>query len=365
MKRVIVSVTNDLVTDQRVYKICNTLLKMNYNLLLIGRKLPNSKEINRPYKVHRFNLLFNKGFLFYAEYNLRLFFKLFFLKKDILLSNDLDTLLPNFIISKVFRKKLVYDSHELFTEVPELIDKPFVRNFWLKIEKFIVPEIKNCTTVSNSIANYYNTKYNTDFKLIRNFPYKTTTQKTDNFPFETSNKKIILYQGAINKGRGLELMIETMQFINNTIFIIIGKGDLELKLKEKITNLNVSEKVKFISEITPKKLKKLTPLASLGISLEEDLGLNYRFALPNKLFDYINAKIPVLVSDLPEMKQIILTYNVGEIINSREPKQLVNQIEKLLKKETSYFEKKLEIAKNELIWENEENKLIEIFENLN
>ena len=365
MKRVIVSVTNDLGTDQRVYKICNTLLKMNYEILLIGRKLSGSKEIKRPYKVYRFKLFFNKGFLFYAEYNLRLFFKLCFAKKDILLSNDLDTLLPNFLISKLFRKKLVYDSHELFTEVPELINRPFVREFWLNIEKFIVPKLDNCITVSNSIAKYYNTKYNTNFKVIRNLFNKSTIQKTGEFPFDTNNHKIILYQGALNKGRGLELMIDTVQYLNNAIFVIIGSGDLEQKLKEKVTNLNVFDKVKFINRIYPEKLKTITPLADLGISLEEDLGLNYKYALPNKLFDYINAEIPVLVSNLPEMEQIIKTYDVGEIVTSRRPKKLAGQIEILLKKEKSYFQKNLEIAKNELIWENEEFKLIEIFENLN
>ena len=364
MKRVIVSVTNDLVTDQRVYKVCNSLLKMNYDLLLIGRKLNNSREIKRPYKVHRFKLFFNKGFLFYAEYNLRLFVKLVFTKKDILLSNDLDTLLPNFLVSKIFRKKLVYDSHELFTEVPELINRPFVRNFWLNIERLTVPKIANCITVSNSISDFYNKKNNSNFNLIRNFPYKYKDQNKGEFPFETDNKKIILYQGAINKGRGLELLIETMQFIDNAIFIVIGNGDIEPLLKEKVTSLNLADKVKFINLILPEDLQKLTPLANLGISLEEDLGLNYRFALPNKLFDYIQAGVPVLVSDLPEMKQIIVNYNVGEIVKSREPKQLAKQIELLLNKENSYFQKKLEIAKNKLVWKNEEVKLIEIFKNL-
>ena len=238
MKRIIVSVTNDLTTDQRVDKVCNTLSKMGFNVLLIGRKFKNSKNLNRNYSTFRFKLLFNKGFLFYAEYNLRLFFKLFFTKKDILLSNDLDTLLPNYLISKISKTKLVYDSHELFTEVPELINRPFVKNFWLTIEKNILPKIKNCYTVSESISEYYNFKYNTNFKVIRNFPFTINTISNGAFPFKTKNQKIIIYQGAINKGRGLELIINAMQYLENTIFVIIGNGDIKNKIHQSKNSYN-------------------------------------------------------------------------------------------------------------------------------
>ncbi len=159
MPRIIISATNDLSTDQRIKKICETLFELNFDIVLIGRKLKSSLPLKRKYRTIRMKLLFNKGFLFYAEYNLRLFFQLLFLKKDILLSNDLDTLLPNFLISKIFSKKLVYDSHELFTEVPELISRPKVQKVWIKLEKYILPKLNNVYTVNNTIANYYSKKY--------------------------------------------------------------------------------------------------------------------------------------------------------------------------------------------------------------
>ncbi|UMB61996.1 glycosyltransferase [Lutibacter sp. A80] len=364
MKRIIVSVTNDLTTDQRVAKVCNTLTKMGFSVLLIGRKLKNSENINRQYDTFRFKLIFNKGFLFYAEYNLRLFFKLFFLKKDILLSNDLDTLLPNFLTSKIFKIKLVYDSHELFTEVPELINRPFIQKCWLTIEKNILPNIKNCYTVSDSIKNYYNLKYKTDFITIRNLPITINSTLKKELPFNIKNKKIILYQGAINKARGLELMITTMQFIENTIFVIIGSGDIEKDLIKQLKVLNLEEKVKLIPKQSPKELQKITPLADLGISIEEDFGLNYKFALPNKIFDYIHAKVPVLVSDLPEMKNIIQKHNVGEVIKDRNPKKLANQITTILQKDKAFYNSNLENAKKTLNWENESEHLKKIFSNL-
>ena len=143
MQKIIISVTNDLTTDQRVHKVCISLQKMGFEILLVGRKLQNSLPLDRNYQTHRIQLLFNKGFLFYAEYNLRLFFYLLFKKKEIVLANDLDTLLPNYLVSKLQKKKLVYDSHELFTEVPELINRPKTQKIWLKIEQKILPKLKS------------------------------------------------------------------------------------------------------------------------------------------------------------------------------------------------------------------------------
>ena len=361
MKRIIISVTNDLVTDQRVSKVCNTLKELGFDILLIGRKLPNSLPLDRPYKTYRMSLLFNKGFLFYTEYNIRLFLKLLFTKKDILLANDLDTLIPNYLISRFLNKKILYDSHELFTEVPELINRPRVQKVWLKIEKNILPKLKNCYTVCQSIADYYNDKYNTDFKVIRNLPEKSKIEVTK-FPFDVENKKIILYQGSLNIGRGLELMIDTMQYLENSIFVIVGDGDITNQLKQQVVDLKMEDKVKFLGKLTPKELKSITPQANLGISIEEDLGLNYRFVLPNKIFDYIQAEIPILVSDLPEMRQIVDNHKVGEIIIDRNPIELANQIKEILKKNYSV---NLQSAKKVLIWSQEKEKLKAILNHLN
>ena len=288
MKRVIVTVTNDLFTDQRVAKVCNTLINNNFDVLLIGRKLKKSKFLERTYKTKRFNLYFNTGFLFFAEYNVRLFFFLLFTKKDILLANDLDTLLPNYLIGKIQRKKVVFDSHELFPEIPELINRPKVKKIWLYLEKWMIPKLLNNYTVCDSIANFYKNNYLSNFQTIMNLPTKKEVKKGV-FSFETNAKKIILYQGAINIGRGLENLVETMTFLEHHLLVIIGDGDIYNSLKDSIYSKNLNNKVVLLGKIAPKDLHKLTPLADLGISLEEDLGLNYRFALPNKIFDYIQA----------------------------------------------------------------------------
>ena len=359
MKKIIVSVTNDISNDQRVAKVCNSLLNFGFEVLLVGRQLPGSLVLNRAYKTKRFKLFYNTGFLFYAEYNIRLFFYLFFTKKDVLLSNDLDTLLPNYFISKIQNKKLVYDSHELFSEVPELVNKPKVKKFWVGLEQYLLPKLSNAYTVCGGIAAYYQGKYGTKFKIIRNVPVYKNILKIE-LPFDTREKKIILYQGAINLGRGIELMIDAMLFLGDFILVIAGNGDVINDLKERVKTKKLENKVLFLGKLLPEDLYKITPHASIGLSLEEDIGLSYHYALPNKLFDYIQAEIPVLVSDLPEMKRIVNNYDIGGVLINRTPEKIAEKIIEITSKDYSI---NLKEAKKELTWENEEKELFEVFKN--
>lgn len=352
-KRIIIAVTNDLVTDQRVSRIADTLLNTGYNIELVGRVLSNSQKLSRKYKTKRFKLWFNKGALFYVNYNLRLFIYLLFNKFDIILSNDLDTLLSSFFISKIRKKICIYDSHEYFTEVPELVNRRIQKGIWEIIEKITLPNVEYCYTVSKSIADEYFVKYNKKFDVIRNLPLKKQV-------IHKKKENIIIYQGALNIGRGIELMIDSMFYIPDYVLWIIGSGDIDKELKLLTKQKGLNNRIKFFGRLSLEKLKDITYQAKIGLSFEEDLGKNYRFALPNKLFDYIQANIPVLVSDLPEMKNVVKQYNIGEVIAERNPKQIAKQILKIVEDADKYTQY-LKIASEELCWENEKGKLLNIF----
>jgi glycosyltransferase involved in cell wall biosynthesis len=365
-KRVIVSVTNDLASDQRVDRVATTLTKAGIDVILVGRKLSCSILLkDRIYSTHLFSLLFRKGFLFYATYNIRLFIFLLFRKADALLSNDLDTLPANFFASRLKRIPLLFDSHEYFPEVPELVKKRIVKKIWVFIEQFFLPRIEYSYTVCDSIAGVYEEKYNIKPFVIRNLPYRKSekTKNKTNSVLRYDNKKIVFYQGSLNIGRGLELMLEVMKFLKNTVFIIAGEGDISSILREKVSEQGLEEKVVFLGRIPIHDLNKHTSYADLGISLEENMGLNYYYALPNKLFDYIQAHVPVLVSDFPEMSAIVNKYNVGVSTNEKDPEKLAFIIENIFKDQDRYNQWKinLEIAATELCWENEEKKLLELF----
>ncbi len=362
-KRIIVSVTNDLVSDNRVHKVCSTLTDMGFDVLLAGRKLPGSPVLaNRSYRTKRFRLLFNKGPLFYACYNFRLLCFLLFSKFELLLSNDLDTLPANFVASKIKKKPLVYDSHEYFTEVPELINRPVVKRIWEWLEQKMVPKLEHAYTVCESVARIYTEKYGVRFRVVRNVPlaFKAEQGRTG---IENFSGKVILYQGAVNTGRGLEQAIRAMKFMEGARLVIAGHGDLREKMEELVKEAGVENSVQFLGRLPIEDLVRLTPRAHMGLSIEEDRGLNYHYTLPNKLFDYIQAQVPVLVTDLPEMAAVVRKYNVGEITDSLEPQKLAQKFKTVLFDENKrkVWCKNLKKAARELIWENEEKTLKEIY----
>ena len=357
MKRIILSVTtNDLSTDRRVLKVAHSCHNNGYDVLLIGRKQKNNLPLHLPFKHKRLRLLFNHSALFYAEYNIRLFFLLLFSKVDILLANDTDTLLANFLVSKVRRKKLVFDAHELFPELPELAHRPKVKRVWEKIEDYIFPRLKHCYTVCQPIADYYNKKYNINMKVVRNVPYYS--ESVDEKLLDYSGKKIILYQGAVNVGRGLEWVIDAMPLVENAVFVIIGDGDIMNELKERVTRLHLNEKVFFLGRISGMELHKYTSSADLGLCLLENRGLNYYYSLPNRIFDYLHAGVPVLATDFPEIANIVKNYNTGILVNRYDPEYLASVMNDFFmnKFDTSGFVK---IARK-FCWENEEIILFEI-----
>jgi len=368
LTKVIVSVTNDLSTDQRVDKVCNSLTRMGFKVLLVGRALPDSLPLEqRPYATHRMHLAFKKGPLFYAEYNIRLLFYLLTHPCKLLVANDLDTLLANYTASLLKRVPIVYDSHEYYTETPELVNRPRVQWIWLKIEQFIFPRLYDIFTVNTSIANLYQNKYGKTLHIVRNIPraYKgnsTITRQELGLP---DDKKIVLMQGAgINIQRGAEEAIEAIRYIENAVLLIIGGGDVIEQLKQQAAAPEYKDRVMFLPKMPYQKMMQYTRLADLGLTLDKDTNINYRFSLPNKLFDYIHAGIPVLASRLPEISRIIESYQIGMITESHEPTEIARIINLMLSDEKSVANWKINLAKaaSELTWENEEKVLMAIYQ---
>ena len=369
-KKIISSVTNDLLTDQRVHRICSCLALQDYEVILVGRRKKKSKSLNqRLYSVKRFDLFFEKGPFFYAEYNLRLFLYLLFSKVDLLISNDLDTLPANYIVSRLRRIPIVYDSHEYFTEVPELIKRKSIRSIWLWIERRCIKGLNDYLTVSPSIADAYHKKYGIVMRVIRNLPLAYNRDEIKIDPenvLEKNGKKIILYQGSVNVERGLEEMMRAMEFLPDFRLLVCGDGDILQDLISMRSKMSWKDRIEFKGSIALERLPEYTVQADVGISIEKLTGMSYTYALPNKVFDYVQAGIPVLVSNMPEVVKLNKEFGFAREIQEVSVSEIVSGITELFKSNDHYLSvrKNTEKAAGVLNWSTEEAKLLLLFERI-
>jgi glycosyltransferase involved in cell wall biosynthesis len=372
VKRVCVSVTNDLATDQRVLKVSDFLVRSGFDVLLIGVKRKHSIPIKHiEIQTVRFPMIFEKGFPFYAEYNLRLFFYLLFRSTDLLVSNDLDTLLPNFLVSRLKFKPLVYDSHEYYLGSTEIANRPFVRKFWGTIERFIFPRLQHVITVNQSIADLYAKIYGKRPVVVRNLPHRFRVDKSisrQELGLPTDKKIVLMQGGGINVDRGAEELITAMKpqyGLDNVELYFIGGGDVWDKIRQLTKDLHLERKVHFLPKMPYATMMKYTALCDLGVSLDKPVSLNYMYSLPNKLFDYLAAGIPVLASPMVEIKKVVEGYDVGMCISSHEPEHIAQMISTMLGNEQNLarWRNNALTTASALCWENEEKILVDIYQN--
>lgn len=363
--KLIMSVISDVVTDQRVQKECATLLRNGYDVLLLGRKSKRDfglKEL--PYCVIRFANPFRRGPFMYFIFNLQLFFYLLFKKTDVLWANDLDTLLPNFFISQLKNKKLVYDSHEYFTLS---VYKKHSRKIWEHLEGYLFPRLKNIITVNDSLKNIYEKKYGLPVTAIRNTPAKMVTG--GNAVIMPADKKMLIIQGmGINENRGAEEAVMMMQYLPESFQLyFVGGGTIWDKLKKMTKSLDLSGKIIFVDAMPFDKMMEYTRSAFLGLILERiDVSDHHLYALPNKFFDYLQAGIPVLSTRVAEVEKLINKYDVGALIDNLVPEKMAEIILNIAADMQVYnrWKKNTTQASSELNWENEEKILIEFMKNL-
>ncbi|MBK9146650.1 MAG: glycosyltransferase [Flavobacteriales bacterium] len=328
--RALVCVTNDLSTDNRVHRTCVVLRELGYEVLLVGRLLPDSLPLQRPYATKRMRLFFRKGPIFYAEYNLRLLFLLLFSKANLIVANDLDTLLACYLAKG--KRALVYDSHEYFTEVPEIQGR-FAKRAWLAIERWIFPKLKHVITVNGSIANAYRERYGVPVEVVRNIPMHKElgplpSRKDLDLP---EDRFILVLQGSgINVDRGGEEAVLAMKELPDALLLIIGGGDAWPVLERMVIDHGIQDRVRLLPRMPYERMMQFTRNADLGLSLDKDTSLNYRFSLPNKLFDYFRAHIPALVSELPEVAAIVRRYEAGIVIPRVEPALIAAEVRRLM-----------------------------------
>lgn len=360
--RIFLTVTNDLTYDQRMQRIATTLAQAGYAVTLVGRERPHSAPLeDRIFSQYRLRCRYNTGFAFYAEYNFRLFLHLMRARFDAVGVVDLDTL-PAGTLAALWRRKVrVFDAHEYFTEVPEVVDRPFVKSFWQIVAKVFLPSYKHAYTVGPALADLFAQQYGIPFAVVRNVPEaKPLPQK----PVKPE-RLMMLYQGALNQGRGIEVLLQAMTKLEGFELWLAGEGDLSGDLRRMASNLGVEDRVRFLGWVKPSDLASLTEKAWLGLNLLENRGLSYYYSLANKYFDCVQACVPVLTMDFPEYQALQQQHPVAVLLSDLNTEAVVQAVLYLKENPEVYsaLVAAAQKARVEWIWEKEEAVLLAVWAN--
>lgn len=241
-----------------------------------------------------------------------------YVKSTVYHASDLYTLPAMRQAADRHHARLVFDARELYTHLPSTTRRPWVRATWEVIQHLHIHRANCIYTVSESIAQHLQKKHNTqNICLMRNIPAPQAAAPTRSLRERLAlppNVTIILHQGNLQKHRGATMMVEAMLHTDNAVLVFMGHGPLRSDIEHLVQNLDLQAKVRFIDPVPPEKLLSVTASADLGLTFLEDCCLNHRYALPNKLFEYLAAGVPVIASDLPEISQIIQRFSVGCVV---------------------------------------------------
>jgi glycosyltransferase involved in cell wall biosynthesis len=365
-KKVLITFLGNINYDTRCKNLYDTLTTNGYEVEFLGFDWLTKGFVEERGEISIFKL--KKEFLslsFYLKFIWHIKLKLLSTKASIIFAEDLYTLPFAVIFGKLKRAKIYYDSRELFGYLAGLKDKKLKQTFWKWIEKFFIKK-PDCVLVTGQMdSEFLKKEYGIkNIILLRNLPryYKPTLNLDLHSHLQINNsKKIILYQGVLLKGRGIEKVYNVLENLPDHVFVIAGGGEYEEHYKKLATVMNLNDQVYFIGKLTQEDLPKVTASADIGVSLIENLSTSYYYALPNKLFEYIMAEVPVIVSNLPQMKEVVEKYDVGFAIDFDNKTELVTAIKKLTE-DTSLHESKKQnchIASQELNWEKEVTNLLQ------
>lgn len=338
-------------------RICSSLSAAGYEVHLIGRTKRNAVPLQKmPYEQKRIRCFFQKGFLFYAEFNIRLFFYLVFKKFDCICAIDLDTIIPCLLASKLKKTKRIYDAHELFCEMKEVVSRPKIYRFWKWVERKTVPKFDWGYTVNGPIAREFNSLYGKDYEVIRSIARYNPP------PIDNKKEKFILYQGAVNEGRCFETLIPAMKEVDCKL-IICGDGNFMNQAQQLVRQHQLDHKIIFMGMLPPAELKNITNQAYIGTTLCEKDSLSTYLSLANRFFDYLHAYTPQLCVDFPVYHELNNIHEVGVLISDLSSASIAKALNQLLHDEELWqkLHENCIKAAEKWNWQEEEKKLISFY----
>lgn len=359
-KRIVFAVTNDLSHDRRMHRICDTLAENGWQVTLAGRKLPTSTRLPEYSFVQvRLRCFFHKGPLFYAEFNMRLLWYLLRSNAGCFGACDLDTALAVVFAGKMKGRRITFDAHEHFTEVPEVERRAMIKKIWHRIGRWTIPRFDARYTVGPQLAGLLSAEYGGPFNVVRNVPVFRNLSIVP--PAERLRR--LVYIGTLNEGRGLEATIEAMKFLPEFELLLIGEGDLSETLRHQVKVSRLSDKVTFAGWVAPHDLHTTIASSWLGLNVLEARSRSYYFSLSNKFFDYMHAGVPSLNMAFPEYMAILEKYPVGIAIAELKVEEIALAVKRLADKPAQYGEmvEQCRATRELFSWDKEQETLITLY----
>jgi len=376
--KVVHIVVNSFDNDSRVIRECKTLSEHGNDLTVIAYLEEGllERESNYGFKTIRIKLFTKKWsshpfiqVIKYIEFLIRALFTIKSIKPDICHGHDPDGLIIAYFVKLIYKCQLIYDSHELWAYSNHMRN---YNNILYKIgrwiEKIIISKSDAVITVSNSIAKVIQSENNvSNISVIRNMPEIITKDyhfSREDFQFPEC-KNIIIYVGNVVNGRGINNLIQAMTNVEDDIgLVIMGReSPYRRKMIDRVNKLQLTDRILFVDAVRSEKVVSVCKLANAGIISSRNVCESYYLCLPNKMFEYIQAGLPVLCSEFPEMKNIIQHYHVGLTFNPDNPIHIANKINEIFVTEDKYFgycDASIEAAKI-LNWNNEQAKLLAVY----
>ncbi len=367
-KKIAIGFLGNFYFDTRSFNLFHSLKNKGHNVKLYGFDwfTPDFKTISTG-EISLKKL--NKGrfsVFFYLRFTISLFVSLVKTKADIYFASDFYTMPVCVFIAKLKQKKVFYDSREIYTELPALTGRPWLKKAFKIIEGFFINKTDEIFTTGEMDSEYIEKLFDTKKTFtLRNLPlYRKKFIPVDFIGGYnlSAGSKIMLYQGIIVTGRGIDTYFKALLKDTSLVLVILGGGEHKDYYEKKADELKIRERVIFAGKISQNELANYTSGAFAGLSVIDNISINNYYALPNKLFEYIMAELPVIVSDLPQMKKVVEQYKVGAVIKDNDADELI-EVLNTWKNEEIYkkLKENCKIASGELNWEAEFEKLYFLF----
>ena len=284
-------------------------------------------------------------------------------KPDIIHTNDYDTLGLGYLAAKKCGARLIYDSHEIFAENGVIAHNKLLKKYIMLREKCLTHKIDKMISVSNAAADYFRDIYKIDRPtVITNCPMRNTQPLK-----EKADKFEVVYQGMMYPGRGYEEFTLAGKYITDEVRLVLrGYGSIETQLKEMMKQENLAEKVVFSEPVEVSQLVCAASSSHVGVVLTRPVSLNFKMSVSNKVFEYAAAGLPVILSDVPEHRYLNDKFNFGIIIDEVTPQAIAAAISELYEDSEKYkiLADNAKKMAEEMVWENEAKKLLEIYKTI-